>query len=159
MALRASTTTLRAWNRFIPYGGVEDHPADYKRGECTHLEPTGIIVQCPIVIKDVDEFQVMSNPNIIVVRIVSWRYLNGPCSEFHVYRDGVRHNRDLAVRDEGMDGDFSVQMLGQGTDDENAEIARQRVTNLVTGVIWMHSNSRVTKHCLRTRGRNDNLLI
>lgn len=75
---------------------------------CAHLELlAGILIECTVVVQDVDEFQAMANADLVIVGIVCRRDLYGAGTERHVHDDVIRDNGYATVH-EGMLGELAV---------------------------------------------------
>jgi len=68
-------------------------------------------VKGSVVVEDVDEWKVMTDPNLIIISVMGRSNLHSSGTELHVDDNGVCDDWDSAV-DERMDSEFSVKMLG-----------------------------------------------
>lgn len=73
----------------------------------------GVLVKGPVVVEDVDNRQVVTEPHVVVVRIVPGRDFHGARTEGHVDGDVVSDNGDAAF-EEGVFGEFAVEVLWEG---------------------------------------------
>jgi hypothetical protein len=69
----------------------------------------GVLIECAIVVQNVDILEIMSHCDLIIVGIVSWCDFNSTCAEVHVDHL-VRYDREASV-DEGVGGKFAVEVL------------------------------------------------
>ena len=77
----------------------------------TNLETLpGAGIEGSVVVEDVDEREVMTDSNLIIISIMCRGNLDSSSTELHVDNNGVRDDWDSAV-DERMNGKFSVKML------------------------------------------------
>jgi len=78
----------------------------------TDLEPlSGVVVEGSVVVEKVDELEVVPLSTLVIVVVVSRSDLDGSGSEGHVDGDGVGDDGDSSSRDEGVDGELSVEVL------------------------------------------------
>lgn len=89
---------------------------------------SGVLVECPVVVEDVYEGQLVPHTDVVVVRVVRGGDLHGTSSELHVDGDGVGDNGDASV-EEGVDSEFAVQVLDHGRDEEWNRIDGSRERN------------------------------
>src|ERR1700722_4235534 len=98
----------------------------------------------------------MSHAYVIIIWIMSGGDFHGSCSEIHIYRNRVRYDRQTAL-EERMEDEFSVKVLSLNgyilpTSTDKGEY-------LITWIVGMNSNGRVTQHCLRTSGGDNDFLV
>lgn len=53
----------------------------------------------------------MPQPSFIIVRVVRGCHFDGSGTELHVDGDGIGDDGETAVGDEGMNGEFTVEVL------------------------------------------------
>lgn len=100
---------------------------------------TSVCVEGTIVVQDVDEFEVVSYTNFVIVRVVCGSNLHGASTKFHINDDRVGDDRNAAVK-EGVLGKLSMQML-------------------IPGIVRVHGNGGIAQHGFGTGGGDDDLLI
>lgn len=101
---------------------------------------SGVSVERTVVVKDVDELEVVSSSALVIVLVVRRRDLDGSGSKGHVDGDGVGDDGDASLRKEGVDDELAVEVL-------------------VPLVVGVDGNGRVSKHGLGSGGGDDDLLV
>lgn len=69
-----------------------------------------IPIECPVIIQNIDEVQLMPHSNFVIVYVVGGRNFHCSCPKVHVDCDGVRHDWEAAV-DEWVEDKFAMKML------------------------------------------------
>lgn len=83
---------------------------------CDKSHPTNleflpsIGIKGSVVVEDIDEWKVMTDPNLIIVSVMGRSNLHSSGAELHVYDNRVRDNWDSAIN-ERMDGEFPAKVL------------------------------------------------
>lgn len=71
-----------------------------------------VLIERAIIIQDVDEFQLVSDSNLIIIRVVCWGDFHSSGTKRHIDNDIIRHDRDATV-DERMHGELAMKVLDQ----------------------------------------------
>jgi hypothetical protein len=79
--------------------------------EETYNERPSVLIERPIIIKNIDELKIMSLSDFVIVRIMSGCDFDSTSSEFHIDRDGIGDDRQTAIRNERVGSEFAVEML------------------------------------------------
>ena len=84
------------------------------RANSGHLERStdlellaGIIVECAVIVQNVDEREVVPDANFVIVRIMRGRNLDRAGTKGHINDDVVGHNRNAAI-EEGVSRKLAV---------------------------------------------------
>ena len=113
-------------------------------------------IEGSVVVEDVDEREVVTDSNLIIVSIMRRGNLDSSSTELHVDDNGVRDDWDSAIN-ERMDGEFSMKML-QLVGKSSTEVGFVG-THSVPGVVRMYCNCGISKHRFRSGGGNDDSFV
>jgi len=123
----------------------------------TNLESLPSVgIEGPVVVENVDEREVVTDSNLIIVSIMRRGNLDGSSTELHVDDNRVRDDWDSAIN-ERMGGKFSVKML-QHVGTNNTEMGFMG-TYSIPGVVRMDCNCGISKHRFRSGGSNDDPFV
>lgn len=101
-----------------PFHALRSQVSSFIRDHLPHVSSSylkllsGVDIKCPIVIQYIDEIELMTNSNIIIVRVVRWGDFHSTGTEFHVDNDTICDDWDTSVY-ERMNSVFSMQMLSR----------------------------------------------
>lgn len=109
-SFKAVTTATLAWKRFIPF--ITTLAISYDSSvQLAYLESwSSVLVESTIIIQDVDDGELVSDADFVIVEVVSGSNLHGTGTEFHVDDYVVSDDRDFAVN-ERVFRKFPMEML------------------------------------------------
>lgn len=113
-------------------------------------------IESSVVVEDVDEREVMTDSNLVVVSVMCRGNLDSSGTKLHVNNDRVRDDWDSAMN-ERVDGVFSVKMLRLvQTGNTKRGFAG---THGIPGVIRVNCDRGISKHSFGPGGGNGDLFV